>query len=106
MAKSIATIENNNLTLAALSKNFKIEILASACRLYILVTLVDVGDKANIHRRPVTNFQGRVKLLGGAELCENAVYILNLKYFLIKSQFPGGICLLCSPADARASIGN
>ena len=48
----------------------------------------------------VTNFQGGVKLLGGAELCGNAVYTAKLKYFLIESQFPGGICLLCLPADA------
>ena len=62
--------------------------------------------KASIHGRPVTNFQGGVQLLEGAELCENTVYIAKLKYFLIKSQFPEGICSLCPPADAHASIAN
>ena len=46
--------------------------------------MIDVGDEASIHGRPVTNFQGGgVKLLGGSELCENAVYTAKLKYFII-----------------------
>ena len=42
--------------------------------------------KASIHGRPIS-CRG-IKLLGGSQLCENAVYIAKLKYFLIKSQFP------------------
>ena len=78
-----------------------------ACLVDVVRATIDVGDEASIHRRPVTNFQRRgVRLLGGVEFCENAVYIAKLKYFITKSQFLGSICPLFPPANAHASISN
>ena len=65
MAKSIATIEITNLTLAALSKNFKTEILASACRLYILVTLIILAEFSHFNKikekeRKISSFYKKI----------------------------------------------
>ena len=85
---------------------FVLVLHAFDCADCVLVDVVgattDVGDKASIHGRSVTNFQGwGVKPLGGVEFCKNAVYIAKLKYFLIKSQFPGSICPIYPPTDCQ-----
>ena len=70
----------------------------------LIAFLVDPFNlKTNCLKAPLLwggQTSGRGRILRKCSLCS------KIKYFLIKSQFPGSICPLCPPADAHASISN
>ena len=68
--------------------------------------LVDVGDEASIHGRPVTNFQGEGKTSGRGRIMRKCSLYSEIKVLLNKKLISRRHMPALPPADAHASIDN